>query len=78
MVNGSGKDTDIDGDVTIKTLRKTFASNMYDRSHNIRQVQMALGHEDLSTTMMFTGIVPSQLKQGSMPEMFNRQHRSRR
>jgi integrase/recombinase XerD len=76
MVNGNGNDADIDGDVTINTLRKTFASNLYDKTENIRQVQKALGHEDLSTTMMFTGIVPSQLKQEPLPEMFNRQHRS--
>jgi integrase/recombinase XerD len=72
MVNGNGTDADIDGEVTINTLRKTFASNLYDKTENIRQVQKALGHEDLSTTMMFTGIVPSQLKQEPLPEMFKR------
>lgn len=45
------------------TLRHTFASDLYRESKNIRLVQKALGHADLSTTMIYTHVVDEELEE---------------
>ena len=45
------------------TLRHTFASDLLRTTKNIRLVQKALGHEDLSTTMIYTHIVDEELEE---------------
>ncbi len=45
------------------TLRHTFATDLYKKSKDIRMVQKALGHADLSTTMIYTHIVDDDLKE---------------
>ena len=47
-------------------LRHTFATELLRQSKNIRLVQKALGHSDLSTTMIYTHIVDSDLKEAMM------------
>jgi len=49
-------------DVSPHTLRHTFATNLLSRTGNIRLVQKALGHTDLSTTMIYTHIVDDELE----------------
>jgi len=49
-------------DVSPHTLRHTFATNLLRRTGNIRLVQKALGHADLSTTMIYTHIVDDELE----------------
>lgn len=44
------------------TLRHTFATDLYRETHNIRLVQKALGHANLSTTMIYTHIVDEELE----------------
>lgn len=44
-------------------LRHTFATDLLRETKNIRLVQKALGHEDLSTTMIYTHIVDDELEQ---------------
>ena len=43
-------------------LRHTFATDLYRKTKNIRLVQKALGHEDLSTTMIYTHIIDPELE----------------
>ena len=43
-------------------LRHSFATDLYRETKNIRLVQKALGHEDLSTTMIYTHIVDEELE----------------
>ena len=48
--------------VSPHTFRHTFASDLLRTTKNIRLVQKAFGHEDLSTTMIYTHIVDSELE----------------
>ena len=57
MVKRYSKKADIDKNVSPHTLRHTFATDLYRETKNIRLVQKALGHSDLSTTMIYTHIV---------------------
>ena len=43
-------------------LRHTFATDLYAETTNIRLVQKALGHSDLSTTMLYTHVVDGELE----------------
>ena len=40
--------------VSPHTLRHTFATDLYSEMTNLRLVQKALGHADVSTTMIYT------------------------
>jgi len=48
--------------VSPHTLRHTFATRLYRKTSDIRKVQKALGHSDLSTTMIYTHIVDEELE----------------
>ena len=43
--------------VSPHTLRHTFATDLYSETTNLRLVQKALGHADVSTTMIYTYLV---------------------
>ena len=49
-------------DISPHTLRHTFATDLYRETGKIRLVQKALGHADLSTTMIYTHIVDEELE----------------
>ena len=57
----SGK-AGIEKDISPHTLRHTFATDLYRETGKIRLVQKALGHTDLSTTMIYTHIVDEELE----------------
>jgi integrase/recombinase XerD len=44
------------------TLRHTFATNLYAKTKNIVLTQKALGHSDVSTTMIYTHLVDGELE----------------
>ena len=48
--------------VSPHSLRHTFATRLYRETSNIRMVQKALGHSDLSTTMIYTHVVDEELE----------------
>ena len=52
----------IEKNVHPHTLRHTFATDLYRETSKIRLVQKALGHSDLSTTMIYTHIVDDELE----------------
>jgi integrase/recombinase XerD len=56
------------GRVSPHTLRHTFATQLYRETSNIRMVQKALGHSDLSTTMVYTHVVDEELE-GAMKRL---------
>lgn len=45
------------------TLRHSFATDLLRETKNIRMVQKALGHADLSTTMIYTHIVDDEFEE---------------
>jgi integrase/recombinase XerD len=63
MVKRLAQKAGIDKDVHPHTLRHTFATDLYRDTKNIRLVQKALGHADLSTTMIYTHIVDEELEE---------------
>ena len=48
--------------VSPHTFRHTFATDLYRNTSRIRLVQKALGHENISTTMLYTHIVDEELE----------------
>lgn len=48
--------------VSPHTLRHTFATHLLRESKNIRLVQKALGHSDVSTTMIYTHVFDEELE----------------
>lgn len=48
--------------VSPHVLRHTFATDLLKETGNIRMVQKALGHADLSTTMIYTHVVDGELE----------------
>lgn len=62
MVKGYSQKAGIDKNVSPHTLRHSFATDLYRETKNIRLVQKALGHSDLSTTMIYTHIVDEELE----------------
>lgn len=62
MVDEYSNKAGITKNVSPHTFRHTFASDLLRATKNIRLVQKALGHEDLSTTMIYTHIVDEEFE----------------
>lgn len=62
MVGEYSQKAGITKNISPHTFRHTFASDLLRSTKNIRLVQKALGHEDLSTTMIYTHIVDDELE----------------
>lgn len=63
MVGRYTKKANIDKNITPHILRHSFATDLYRETKDIRLVQKALGHADISTTMIYTHIVDDDLEQ---------------
>ena len=62
MVAEYSKKAGITKNVSPHTFRHTFASDLLRATKNLRLVQKALGHEDLSTTIIYTHIVDEEFE----------------
>lgn len=64
MVKRAARKAEIDEweRVSPHNLRHTFATDLYRETKNLRLVQKALGHADISTTQIYTHIVDEELE----------------
>lgn len=53
------------GDMLVHILRHSFATASYQAGTDIRNLQVALGHKNLSTTQIYTQVSDEQLKEAS-------------
>lgn len=63
IVKRYSKKAGINKNISPHTLRHTFATDLYKETKNIRIVQKALGHSDLSTTMIYTHIIDDEMEE---------------
>jgi integrase/recombinase XerD len=63
MVKRYANKAGITKDVTPHKLRHTFATDFYKQTHDILQTGKALGHADVSTTMIYTHVVDDDLEE---------------
>lgn len=62
MIKNYSEKAGIDKKITTHSLRHTYASDLLRDSKNIRVVQKALGHSNISTTQLYTHIVDDELE----------------
>ena len=63
MIKTYSNKAGINKHITTHSLRHTFASDLLRDTKNIRIVQKALGHADISSTQIYTHIVDDELEE---------------
>lgn len=63
MIKRYGKKAGLTKNITPHKLRHTFATDFYKKTRDILKTGKALGHADVSTTMIYTHVVDADLEE---------------
>lgn len=69
ILKGLAKEADIKNNISAHTLRHSFATHLLENGMDLRTLQILLGHEDISTTQIYTHISNKRLS-----EVFEKTH----
>ena len=62
LLNKIAKQKEIETDFSPHTLRHSFATHLLEYGADLRSIQELLGHEDISTTQIYTHVSTAKIR----------------